>query len=307
MPPNIKISQIRCFAAVVENGGFKAAAQSLCRSQPAISVAVKELEKQLGAQLFEPGSGSRPSHYGLTFYEIARHLLSEYDRSLAQAIDTANGKKGTLRLMAVPSFARSVLPVAIKRFVADFPDVEIHISDGHTESIRNAVLAGQADFGFCGHIAPDPRLRFQELHRDTMGVICSQHHPLARHASLDWKRLEGERLIGNGTMNLITGPARRYIEHASHFFVPTTTSLLAMVEAGIGITILPELIFPARNSGSMTFVPLTGPTITRKLGLLTLSNRQLSPTSKVFYQYVAAILEQRSGGARRPRSSAARK
>jgi len=300
MPPNIKISQIRCFTAVVESGGFKAAAQSLYRSQPAISVAVKELEKQLGAQLFEPGSGSRPSHYGLAFYEIARHLLNEYDRSLAQAIDTANGKKGVLRLMAVPSFARSVLPVAIKRFVADFPEVEIHISDGHTEFIRNAVLTGQTDFGFCGHIVPDQRLRFQELHRDTMGVICNKHSPLARHASLNWKSLEGERLIGNGTMNLITGPTRRHIEHASHFFVPTTTSLLAMVEAGIGITILPELIFPARNSGMMSFVPLTGPTITRKLGLLTLSNRQLGPTSKVFHHYVTTVLEQRSRGAPQP-------
>lgn len=289
---NIKISQIRCFVAVVEERGFNAAAQRLFRSQPAVSIAVKELEKQLGAPLFESGTGSQPSLYGETFYRIARRLLDEYDRSVRQALEAASGQKGFLRFVSVPSLARSVLPQAIALFVGRHPHVDVHISDGHTEYVRDAVLSGEADFGFCGHVAPDSRLSFEEIHSDRMGVVCSRRSALADLRETSWESLGRERLIGNGTMRLIDESARQHIQHASRFFITNTTSLLAVVQTNVGVTILPELVFPADPSISLSFVPLVEPEVRRQLGLLTLANRSLSPVGQIFYKYVLSVLRE---------------
>lgn len=289
--PDVKIAQLRCFVAVVQEHGFKAAALRLFKSQPAVSIAVKELEKTLGTPLFEQGTGSQLTPYGETVYEIAEGLLDEYNRSVQMIVEAGGGKKGSIRFASVPSLARAILPYAIEPFVARHPDVDIYMSDGHTEFVRNSVLSGEADFGFCGEVATDARLCFREIFHDPMGVVCSKRHPLAGLKQITWEALKGERLIGNGTMRLIDGAARQYIEHVDRFYITNTTSLLAVVQANVGVTVLPQLVLSSDNTGELSYIPLVEPVVTRSIGLLTLARRSLSPAGQIFYQHVIDALQ----------------
>ncbi len=290
--PDVKISQLRCLVAVAEEHGFKAAAERLFKSQPAVSIAVKELEKTLGVALFEKGTGSQLTPYGESVCRIAHQLLDEYQRSVQAMAELADGRKGSIRFASVPSLARAVLPYAIEPFVARHPDVDIHMSDGDTAFVRKSVLSGDVDFGFCGESEPDNRLVYKEIFHDRMGIVCSKRHPLANLKQATWKHLKNERLIGNGTMDIIRGRAREAIDQHDRFYFPNTTSLLAVVQANMGITILPQLVLSSGATEELRYIPLANPIVTRSIGILTLARRSLSPAGQLFYGHVLDALGQ---------------
>lgn len=283
--PDVKMSQVRAFLAVIEDGSFKAAALRLCKSQPAISLAIKELENLLGAALFERGSAARPTPLGEMFSPVAKRLLDEYQASLRLTMEMVDGERGAVHVASVPSLAREILPGAIAAFFLQHPKVELHLRDGHTEFVRDLVLSGEVDFGFCGRVSADARLSFTEVYNDRMGVICSADHHLADRRTIAWSELADEVVIGNGTMRLIDAPARDCMAHAERLFVANTTSLLAVVERNVGVTVLPELAYPVANS-RLRYVPLDHPPVNRALGLLTLGIKSLSPVAATFKRCV---------------------
>lgn len=287
---DVKLAQLRCFVAVAEERSFKAAAASLFRSQPAVSIAIKELEKTLGADLLERGTGSQLTPYGEQVYGMATQLLDDYGRSVRAMLDAAGGRRGAIRFASVPSLARVVLPYAMEKFIEYYPEVDIHVSDGDTAFVRNAVVNGEADFGFCGEVSVDKRLTFTEMLHDRMGVVCSKRHTFAVRDSISWPDLKDERLIGNGTMSSIKGQVREAIEQYERIYIPNTTSLLAVVQANMGVTILPELVLPFGATEELCFIPLIEPKVTRAIGLLTLAKRSLSPAAQAFYEQVVKEL-----------------
>lgn len=290
--PDVKLAQLRCLVAVAEERSFKAAAERLFRSQPAVSIALKELEKTLGAALLERGTSSQLTPYGELVYSLASQILDDYERSVRVMWEAAEGRRGAIRFASVPSLARTVLPYAMEAFIESYPQVDIHVSDGDTAFVRKAVLTGEADFGFCGEVLTDKRLVFKEMVHDRMGVVCSKRHAFSTKTRISWLDLKDERLIGNGTMGSIKGHAREAIEQHERIYMPNTTSLLAVVQANMGVTILPELVLPSGVTEELCFIPLVEPEVTRAIGLLTLAKRSLSPAAQAFYEQVRKQLIQ---------------
>src|ERR1700761_8330525 len=145
--PDIKIAQLRHFVSVVEHGGFKAAAKAVFRSQPALSLSIKEMETALGAPLFEKGSHATPTPFGSVLYGEARKLVEHYERTIAAAIDVARVRGGSVRVAAVPSAPPEMLPRAISRFTARYPGIRLHVEDGTAAYIHDRVRSGAIDFG----------------------------------------------------------------------------------------------------------------------------------------------------------------
>ncbi|WP_433705907.1 LysR family transcriptional regulator [Paraburkholderia sacchari] len=289
--PDVKIAQLRHFVAVIEHGGFKAAAKAVFRSQPALSLSIKELEGALGAALFEKGSHASPTPFGAMLYGEARKLVEHYERAIASAIDVAQVRGGRVRVAAVPSIAHEILPRAISRFSPRHPGIHLHVEDGTAAYIHDRVRSGAIDFGIASEPTADAELSFTPLLADVMCVVVNAGHALFRQRRVDWKDLSGYRLIGNGTLRALPEPVRRTAGGQDDIFIANTTTLLSAVEGGVGLTVLPYLA-QQRHRETLRFIPLDAPRIERAVGFVELTGRSLSPAAHALRESVCEALDE---------------
>ena len=265
--PDIKLSQLRHFITVVEQKGFHAAARKTFRSQPAISLAIKDLEEKLGGTLFEKNSKAEPTALGRLLYPLAKDLVLHYERTLREVLLVTQLQAGRLSIAAVPSVAERLLPAVIKEYVRRYPDIRIQVHDDNAENVQRKVLSGEVDLGITSWWEKDARLSFVELFRDRMGVVCHRDHPLSEMRELTWKMLENYTLIGNGTVRLLKDTPAEAVWADAHLTIYNMTSLIAMLEANIGITALPLLAFP-EGSANLVFKTVGEPAVERCIGLM---------------------------------------
>lgn len=294
MLPELKIAQLRHFVWVSELKGFHAAAEKAHRTQPAISLSIKDLENKLGKPLFEKrntkASNAELTPFGRYFLPLAKELIAHHDRVAEDMALMAEHKAGHLRLASVPSIASLILPDILSRFIANAPDLHISFYDDNASAVLEMVENQQVDFGIASlwHTDDHSDKCFTPIWEDHVGVVCRRDHPLAECKELSWKKLRQHRLISNGTSRLLEGTEAEPLLHNSQFYISNMISLVAMLEAGLGITTLPQFAFPQGNS-TLTFIPLTTPRVVRSIGIVRLSNKSLSPAAEALIQF---ILEQ---------------
>lgn len=290
MLPELKLQPLRCVLAIVDQGGFHAAAKHLYRSQPAISMAVRDLEARLGQPLFDKGNGKAAlTPFGQWCLPRFRELVAHHDRISRDALAMACHQAGRVDIATVPSVASRLMPGILASFVIDYPGIEISLQDGHSELVSQMVRKGEVELGITSLWQPEQELDFIPLLHDDLGVVCRDDHPLAAREHLHWHELTGHALIRNGTSRLLVGsPAAELLEHSS-LFISNMISLTAMLEAGIGITTLPRLAFQEEHV-RLRFVPLAEPRLERRIGLICRAGGSLSPAAAAMQQHVMAYL-----------------
>ncbi|MBS9404741.1 LysR family transcriptional regulator [Halomonas sp. TRM85114] len=290
MQPELKLQQLRCMLAILDQGGFHAAARHLHRSQPAISMAVRDLEERLGQPLFEKGNGKAAlTPFGQWCLPRFHELVAHHDRVSRDALAMTCHQAGRVDIATVPSVASRLMPAILASFVVDYPGIEISLQDGHSELVAQMVLTGEVELGITSLWQPQEALSSTPLLHDEIGVVCRDDHPLAGLDRLHWRELAGYSLIRNGTSRLLVGsPAAELLEHSS-LFISNMISLTAMLEAGIGITTLPRLAFQEEHE-RLCFVPLAEPLLVRRIGLLCRTGVSLSPAAAAMRRHVMAHL-----------------
>ncbi|MBF8222477.1 LysR family transcriptional regulator [Halomonas sp. 328] len=295
MLPELKLQPLRYVLAIVDQGGFHAAAKQLHRSQPALSMAVRDLEARLGQALFEKGNGKALlTPFGQWCEPRFRELVAHHDRLCQAALALASQQRGRVDIAAVPSVASRLMPSLLASFVRDHPGIEISLQDNHSEGVNQMVLKGEVELGITSLWLPDEALHFTPLLGDEVGVVCRDDHPLARHESLHWQALAGHPLIRNGTSRLLEGSPAAELLGRSTLYISNMISLTAMLEAGIGITTLPRLAFQEEHE-RLRFVPLAEPRLERRIGLLRRSRQSLSPAAEAMQAHLMAQLAPREG------------
>lgn len=290
MIPDVKIQQLRYFVLVAETRSYHAAAERAARTQPAISLALRELEDRLGQPLFERGNKTELTPYGRACLPKARGLLEHFTRTVEELSLAADSRTGRVSVASVPSFATRLLPEVLNRFTEHHPDVHITVEDDTAEHVRERVLEGRVDFGIASLARADGKLDFEPLMTDVMGLVCRQDHRLAQERRpLAWRDLEGEKLISNGTCRLLDGtPAQQVMERAQ-FAVSNIISLKATLRANLGITALPQLAL-SRDDTDLTFIALGEPRVERELGLVMRKRRTLSPAAQALRECMRDVL-----------------
>jgi DNA-binding transcriptional LysR family regulator len=277
-----KQSHLRCFVTVAEQGSISAAAERLHRTPSAISMTVTNLEAQFGRALFEAGSKTRLTPFGAYVFEIAREQLRQYNRGMENIEAYARGDFGRVDIAAVPSFATRYLPGLLADFIGRYPQVTLSIRDDSSAQINKLVEQGHIDVGIASPVQESPTLKCRPLLSDPLGVVCGHSHPLAGlDRPLTWKDLDGYRFIANGTCGQIRAPEFQAVLAASDMDVQNTTSLLAMVAAGFGITTLPRLAVPI-DRPDVAFKPTEYHDLQRSIGIITSTSRSLSPAAVAF-------------------------
>ena len=230
MTPELKIQPLRYVLAVWGEGSFHGAARLLHRSQPALSMAIRDLEERLGQPLFEKNHKGQLTPYGEYCLPRFRELIQQHDRLANELQQMAQGHQGRVTLATVPSVASRLMPEFLAAFIAEYPSININLHDENAEFVCRMVASGETDLGISSVWSPDDRLRYTHLFEDNVGVVLHRDHPLAGRPSLKWQELRGERFIANGTSRLLENTAAASLVDNNDFYMSHKMSRLALLE-----------------------------------------------------------------------------
>lgn len=291
----IRLEALRVFVEVAEQGNIKDAADKLFRTPSAVSMTLKQIEDRLGCALFETDRKSSLTEMGQFLQAQAQGLLRDYDRAMERIEAQAKARSGRLRLASVPSVAAILLPGFLQGFLRERPDLEIDLVDTDSSDVRHLVESGQVDLGIAGIGPARPGLGCEPIFRDPFRLVLRADHPLAaRGGTLDWSDLAGEALILNEAARHLPSAAFQQLAAEARFSVRNVTSLVAMVGAGMGVTLLPALATMALPP-SLTVRPLQDPACLRTVGLMWREGRVPSPVAARFRSAFTAAARQKAG------------
>jgi DNA-binding transcriptional LysR family regulator len=287
------LATLRVFATVAESGNIRLAAERLGRTPSAVSEKLKQFEQDIGAPLFESGRKNRLTPVGSFVHTQVRDLLSHVDRKLASLQAYSRNAIGRIDIASVPSIATTLLPAVIARFRSQWPAVEITARDADSRSVADLVQSGTVELGVASLPSERRALVFTPLFEEALGIVCRRDDPLYRkRSSRRWSDLEGRTLLANAISdahNIGSVPPTQ-----APIVVYNVLSLLALVRANIGITILPQLSV-SEPQADIGFIPIDEPDARRTVGVITRAGEALSPATAALLQIVREQLQEIAG------------
>ena len=277
------LRHLRTFITVAEEGSFNGAAEKLSRTQPAITLAVKQLEEFIGLKLLERTTRQvSTTTEGENFIPIAQRLVRDFDTAIYDLRATAERRIGHVSMAIVPSVASNVLPDIVKTFSAEFPGIHLHLDDDSSQGVQRRVERNEVDFGLGSLWKPNKLLEFRPLFADKLELICHRDHELAQKSGdVHPKELENSTFLDTG----ITQTLRiRESFGESKFDFPNITTLLAMLKSNLGVSVLPSLAIP-KSADELVSRPLF-PTEVREIYLITRKGWTLSPAAEAMIETI---------------------
>ena len=272
----IKYEMLRTFVAVAKAGELQQAANNLARTPSAVSMSLKQLGEELGTPLFETDRKAKLTRAGEAVLAEAERTVRSFEHSLVAIRHAAQSDSGFLRIAAVPSIATTLLPIAVREILTINPGLCLEIRDLDSRSIVRELLEERIDLGIATSGNARHGIEIEHLFEDRFEAVLPVSHRLSVRQSVSLDELRSETFIANSLLDLIDGPEMRELIGRSNLSVHSTSSLLAMVRQGVGVSILPNTV--ARQSGGgVCFVPLNGAQFTRRTELMTLAKLRPSP------------------------------
>lgn len=295
----LNLHLVRCFHAVVEQGGVVAAARALHLSQPAVSRAVRTLEGQLGLALLErrPGGARRsgPTQAGRALARHAR-VIFDVERSAEATLAALAGlTRGRLTVGASPTIAAHALPPLVAAFAQAHPGVTVQLEAAPTREVVRRLLRFDLDVAFTEAPVRDARLRIVPWREDVMIAVVAPGHPLAAA-----RRLTAARLSAHAW--LLREPASRThelvrvaltaagIAPARVLTVEGIEPLRALAREGAGVAVLSRAVVAGDLAeGALVALDVQPPfAVARTFARLTVRGRPASPATRAFLGLVRA-------------------
>lgn len=267
---------------------FVKAAEVLGYTQSGISRMINDLETEWGVSLFERGrTGINLTADGLKLLPQLKRICNEHEILMTQIEDLLNMESGMIRIGTISSIASHWIPNIIRVFKKDYPKIDFEILLGDYTEIESWVLNGRVDFGFL-RLPSKAELETTFLEQDRLLVVIPQDHPLANQ-----EKFPIEELLNNPFMLLEKGAKaeiseifeKHHISPQINFTTWDDYAIMSMVENGLGISILPELILK-RIPHKIIAKELETPAF-RKIGIATREHKSLSRASKKFLEYLS--------------------
>jgi DNA-binding transcriptional LysR family regulator len=284
----ITIRHIEAFLAVASHGNFSTAARHLDVAQPALSQAVKDLEAVLGLRLFDRTTRRvELTAAGREFQGATAKILEDLQHAVQNARDLAARRRGRIRIAAPPLLASVILPRAIVDFRRNFPGISVELADVGTEEIVQSVVSGSVDCGVGTFSPSEEGIERRLLMRDNLMLFCRKTRLGAKQATHRWRDLRDENVIMLTRASGIRLLTELGIESAGlavkpAFEVSLITTALALVEAGLGIAVLPSYALAAARHHAVIGKPLLDPVISRDVEMIHASGRSVSPAVASF-------------------------
>jgi DNA-binding transcriptional LysR family regulator len=285
MSINFDLNDLQAFRAVVENGSFRKAADAIRITQPALSRRIEKLESALNVKLFERTTRKVSlTSVGLAFLPQVERMLDDLDIALMSISEVASTRLGNVTIACVPSAAYYFMPQVISAFHRLYPKIRVRVLDASANEVNSAVASGDADFGvsFSGTLAAE--VDFELLLQERYVVACRRDHPLAGREQVSWEEMyehdyisldktSGNRLVLDQALMRLH-PKRPSICETRH-----VTTMIGLVEAGLGVAAVPSIAMPAAPHPILVSVPLIEPEVLRNVGLIKRRGRTLTPAA----------------------------
>jgi len=281
------VKQLRAFLAVAQTLSFAQACERLHLSQPALSLAIKSLEESMGGQLLMRSTRSvRLTPEGEVLLPIARRLLTDWDNAEDLLRQHFTLQRGTVSIAAMPSFAGNLLPDALKVFRSRYPKINVAVHDLINERVLEMVRSRQVEMGVAFEPEALDGLEFTPFYTDRFVAVVPADSPLAQRDQLGW-----DELLDEHTFITLQRPSavRLLLEHSlaarrRKLVVGFESHQLAtvgrMVANGLGVSAVPSLCIRQMQELGARCVPLDGPQVERRIGMLRLADHTLSSAAQ---------------------------
>ncbi len=280
---NIETSEIQAFLAVARQSSFKAAAEGLFITQPALSRRIENLEQALQERLFNRTTrrvSLTPA--GEIFLVHAQAIVEELEIAIRNVELGTAYRREHVTVACVPSVANRVLPHVLKAYSRQHPNARVKVIDESATDVLESVRKGESDFGINFIGAQEAEINFEELAKEPYLAVIPVGHPLAQAGPIPCMALSGEMLVSvsssSGNRSLIDRAFAKLTERPIiQYEINHIAGAISFVAAGVGIALLPELAIKDAPYTGIVSRRLIHPSISRPLGLITRKGNVLHP------------------------------
>lgn len=287
---DLTIQQLRIVLAVHDAGSFTSAAETLLQAQSSLSRTVIEVERRLGVALFERTTRRlEPTAEGREFVDIARKTVATFDANLRHFAGFLDGQRGRVRVATLPSLAAILLPSIVSAYQRAHPEVELSIEDALATEVLERVRTGVVDFAVTvvsGETVDD--LHITPVATDRFCCVFPPDHAFASHTEVSWSDVAREAFIAfDRTTSIRQHLDRAFAESGA---VPrgaiearNISAVAGLVAAGLGVSAVPGLVLPLVEFAGLAYRPLGTPRAERRIAVVRVPHRPLSPASQAFH------------------------
>lgn len=294
----LEIRQIRYFIEVANREHVTKAADALHVAQSSVSRQIFNLESELGVDLFiRDGRRVKLTPIGKIFLERIKHGMNVIDEAAREVQEYLAPEKGTIRIAFQISLAAHILPSAIFAFRKQYPEVKFQMIQALNRDLIEGVITGDYNLAM---VAPVPahhaKISRKILFTENLVALLPIHHSLANRSSISLRELKDDPFVVLPKGFIF----RDIVENACKElqFIPNVAfegqdidALKGLVSAGLGVALMPEVTLIDITPRSTVKIPIVDPPITRTVGIITPTQRDLLPTEKIFYEFLSPFYQ----------------
>ncbi|WP_109479469.1 LysR family transcriptional regulator [Paraburkholderia sp. C35] len=291
---NVTLRQLRVFIEVARLQSFSRAGSEIGLTQSAVSRCVRELEAEIGLKLIDRTTREvQLTDVGGNLVASVSRLLTDLDDALREIREIGEQRRGRVMVAASPTIACRLMPTIVAACGTQFPYITLGLRDDVQSDVVRKVKSGEVDFGVViGPLTADD-LFTEPLMTDSFCLVSRDDHPLASHAEIAWHDLDGERLVmldhASGSRPIIDAALEAHsvsaniVQELGH---PST--VFGLVQAGVGVSVLPWLALPLPAGSSLEARPLV-PRAERTVELVRRRDRSLSPAADAVWHLIHQV------------------
>jgi LysR family transcriptional regulator, hydrogen peroxide-inducible genes activator len=301
----MEMHQLRYFAAVARTGNFSRAARECRVAQPSLSQQILKLEEEVGERLFDRTQRRAfLTPAGSLFLPHALSILEAAERGRQEIREMCGQVRGKILLGALPTIAPYFLPDIIRSFREKHPGVELIIHEETTQQLLRNLEEKELDLALISDAPPNPRIEIQQLFTEELLLCLPTSHPLVRQEKVFADDLQQEKFIFMQDGHCLGTQAQQFCE--SKGFQPEIScrsaqigTVLAMVKAGLGISLIPEMALPSAPKEGIVYRSLDGIPPRRALALALSGQRKSGLCVIEFTKFVRATAPESANASER--------
>lgn len=285
----MQVESFKVFRDLVESQSFSKAAQLNHITQSAVSQQIRAMEERFHVPLIERSSKRFAlTREGELLFKTSRDIITHYDALQHQLNEMRNIISGNIRIATVYSIGLHELPPYIKKFLKEFPNVNVHVEYRRSNQVVEEVQTGTSDLGLVAFPAQKKNLKVEAFKKDRLVVICAPQHAIAKKKEVTVEDLSGSKYIAFEPDIPTRRAVDRMFREASIEPKPVMEfdnieTVKRAVEIDAGISIVPKATIEQEvKGGSLAAIEFKDKPFHRPLGILYKSGRVLSPAMKRF-------------------------
>ncbi len=298
----MQIENFKIFADLVETKSFSKSAKLNGITQSAVSQQARALERDFKSLLVDRSQKQfQLTLEGQRLYDAAKDILHTYEKLISELQEMKKVISGTIRLSTIYSIGLHELPPFIKKFLHDFPAVNVRVEYRRSNLVYEDILHNAVDFGLVAFPVKQRQIEVLPFREDHLVVIAHPNHPIAKRNEVEVKDLAGQKFIGfdpdiptRKAVDQIFREHKLEIEPVMEF--DNIETVKRAVEIDHGIAIVPQAtVVQEAKQGTLAVLPFKGRAFTRPLAILHRKGRVLTPAMKKFIEILGLDLPEIRG------------